>query len=94
LEPQNEQSTLDLKKDLEYHAKAYMQIMRLNGVFQELRTTRSKHMVSSIGADWEFNYLGRFSKQYRRMFGELPSETPRIILLALVGFVLIVVKIQ
>jgi len=54
---------------------AYMQLMRLNGAFQELNTTKPKNRVSEIAIDWGFNHFGRFAKQYKRMFGELPSET-------------------
>jgi AraC family ethanolamine operon transcriptional activator len=53
----------------------YMRLMRLNGVFQELRTTKSKNRVTEVAIDWGFNHLGRFANQYMKMFGELPSET-------------------
>jgi AraC-like DNA-binding protein len=54
-----------------------MQAMRLNGAYQDLRTSKSKNKVSEVAIDWGFNHLGRFAKQYKRMFGKLPSETFR-----------------
>ncbi len=55
--------------------KAYLQMMRLNGVYQELRAVKSKNMVSQVAIEWGFNHFSRFSMQYKRMFGELPSVT-------------------
>lgn len=55
--------------------KAYHQIMRLNRVHQELLLSKSSKTVSDIAIDWGFHHPGRFPEQYRRMFGELPSET-------------------
>jgi AraC-like DNA-binding protein len=54
-----------------------MQMMRLHGIYQELRTTSSKQSISRLASDWGFNHLGRFSKQYKRMFDKLPSETSK-----------------
>ncbi len=41
-----------------------------------LATTEPGGMtVSDAGLHWGFWELGRFAGQYRRLFGELPSET-------------------
>lgn len=33
--------------------------------------------VTEIAIRWGFTHMGRFSQEYKRMFGELPSETKR-----------------
>jgi AraC family ethanolamine operon transcriptional activator len=55
--------------------KAFRQILRLNEVHKELLLNRRQRTVTDIAMEWSFFHLGRFSEQYRRMFGELPSET-------------------
>ncbi len=57
--------------------KAYMQRMRLNGVRQHLFMSKGKETVSDIAIQWGFFHLGRFSAQYKKMFDELPSKTPK-----------------
>jgi AraC family ethanolamine operon transcriptional activator len=68
---------LGFKERFGLSPNAYMQAMRLNGAYQDLRTSKSKNKVSEVAIDWGFNHLGRFAKQYKRMFGKLPSETFR-----------------
>lgn len=56
----------------------YLRRFRLDGVHRELsngdpwRTT-----VSDVAARWGFAHLGRFAGDYRRRFGESPSQTLR-----------------
>ena len=53
---------------------------RLHGVRRELRDARlSNHQVSigDIAARWGFWHWSRFTADYRRQFGELPSVTVR-----------------
>ncbi len=66
---------LGFKERFGLSPNAYMQTMRLNGAYQDLLTTKSQNRVSEIATDWGFNHFGRFAKQYKRMFGKLPSET-------------------
>lgn len=54
---------------------AYLRQYRLKQARQEIARSGSAKYVSTIALDWGFNHLGRFSSQYRQMFGELPSET-------------------
>jgi AraC family ethanolamine operon transcriptional activator len=56
--------------------KAYIQSIRLNGVRRTLAqadpvTTK----VVDIANNWGFWHMGKFAAKYRRLFGELPSET-------------------
>jgi AraC-like DNA-binding protein len=36
---------------------------------------RSERNISSIAMGWGFTHLGRFSSDYKKLFGETPSET-------------------
>lgn len=55
---------------------AYLRILRLNKVRSALRAATSPNAtVTQIAMNWGFLHLGKFSQDYRRMFGELPSET-------------------
>ena len=66
---------LGFKERFGVSPKAYHQIMRLNGVRYELLSGDPCKTVTDTAFDWGYKHLGRFSKQYSRMFGELPSET-------------------
>lgn len=58
--------------------KRYLTVMRLNAARRELRRRRPEEAsVTAIAVRWGFLHLGRFAAQYRRMFGESPSETLR-----------------
>lgn len=52
----------------------YLRAMRLNGVRRFLRTGRCGS-VQDAAAAWGFWNLSQFSVDYRRFFGEKPSET-------------------
>jgi AraC family ethanolamine operon transcriptional activator len=55
---------------------AYLRALRMNGVRRDLR--RGGHeVIADRAAHWGFWHLSRFASDYRRMFGELPSETLR-----------------
>lgn len=56
--------------------KKYIKIRRLNRVHRELlkRDNRTK-VISDVANDWGFWHMGQFASDYRRLFGELPSET-------------------
>lgn len=51
---------------------SYLRAVRLSGVRRDMRHARS---VSEAATRWGFWHFGRFARDYRRMFGELPSET-------------------
>ena len=57
---------------------AFLRAMRLNGVRRDLKAaSRHGDSVQDIAARWGFWHLGHFVTDYKRMFGELPSETLR-----------------
>lgn len=54
----------------------FLKLQRLNRVRRELLRHRSgTRTVTSLAIDQGFTELGRFAGEYRRLFGELPSET-------------------
>ncbi|MBN3819879.1 helix-turn-helix domain-containing protein [Paraburkholderia sp. Se-20369] len=57
---------------------AYLRTIRLNAVRRLLRTTSAQHLgVGEAAASWGFTHLGYFAREYRDLFGELPSQTLR-----------------
>ena len=57
--------------------KQYLQATRLDGVRKELRRRGSSAKIADIANHWGFWHMGQFASDYRRHFGELPSETTR-----------------
>jgi AraC family transcriptional regulator, ethanolamine operon transcriptional activator len=55
--------------------KAYFRALRLSAAHGRLR--RGKGPVTEVAADLGLFHFGRFSAEYRAMFGEPPSETLR-----------------
>jgi AraC family ethanolamine operon transcriptional activator len=54
----------------------YLKRLRLSAVRRTLlRTDRSSTQIMRVAMDWGFWHMGHFSKDYRTMFGELPSQT-------------------
>jgi AraC family ethanolamine operon transcriptional activator len=57
---------------------SYLRAWRLNQVRRELKRENRKGVsVANAAARWGFWHLSRFASDYKRMFGELPSETLR-----------------
>ncbi|MEP7183946.1 MAG: helix-turn-helix domain-containing protein [Betaproteobacteria bacterium] len=56
----------------------FLRALRLNGVRRALRNAAAPaDTVQDTAAKWGFWHLGHFVTDYKRMFGELPSETVR-----------------
>jgi AraC family ethanolamine operon transcriptional activator len=54
----------------------YLKYHRLNGVRRKLREThRDSALVNQIAYQFGFNHLSQFSRDYKQLFGELPSHT-------------------
>ncbi len=63
---------------LQLNPVSYLRAMRLNGVRRMLKGADPlRDTVQDIAARWGFWHLSHFANDYRRMFGELPSETLR-----------------
>ena len=54
---------------------AYFRACRLNAVRQELKAAPDTATVQAIARRWGFWHPGEFAAAYRRLFGELPSQT-------------------
>jgi AraC family ethanolamine operon transcriptional activator len=54
---------------------AYFRVCRLNAVRQELKTAPDTATVHQIAQRCGFWHTGEFAAAYRRLFGELPSQT-------------------
>jgi AraC-like DNA-binding protein len=48
---------------------------RLNGVLRDLVVAGPTCTVADVASKWGFRHMSRFSEQYRKAFGELPSQT-------------------
>lgn len=57
--------------------KKYLIHSRLAGVRRDLIGCRGERTVTEVASDWGFSHMGKFATDYRRLFGELPSETLR-----------------
>lgn len=57
----------------------YLRLLRLNGVRRDLLISNNnkKDKVVDVALNWGFIELGRFAREYRQLFQELPSATLR-----------------
>jgi len=56
--------------------KEYLSAIRLNGVRRRLRRADlSSTKIADVANYWGFWHMGQFARDYRRLFGELPSVT-------------------
>jgi len=56
----------------------YLRIIRLNGARRHLRENLSEaRTVGEVAADWGFWHFSQFSSDYRKLFGQSPSESLR-----------------
>ncbi|MCV2403417.1 helix-turn-helix domain-containing protein [Marinomonas sp. C2222] len=53
----------------------YMRVLRLNAVRSELKNKKDHQKITDVALKWGFFELGRFSRDYKSLFMELPSET-------------------
>lgn len=57
--------------------KAYLNRYRLGRVRADLLRLPPDTVIADVANDWGFWHMGQFAKDYRGMFGELPSDTLR-----------------
>ncbi len=64
------------RRTLDVSPQAFITALRLNRVREALKARGAKHLsVTQIAFDHGITHLGRFAASYRRLFGELPSQT-------------------
>ncbi|HWW71503.1 MAG TPA: helix-turn-helix domain-containing protein [Duganella sp.] len=56
---------------------AYLKAIRLNGFHRSLKHAAGAGTIADIAATWGFWHMSQLSLDYKRLFGELPSETFR-----------------
>ncbi len=56
---------------------ALLRAVRLDQVHAELEAAPPNENIAGIAFKWGVVHLGRFARDYRRRFGELPSDTLR-----------------
>ena len=57
--------------------KKYIIATRMIGARRALQASPPDTRIADIAGEWGFSHLGRFSTDYRQMFGERPSNTLR-----------------
>lgn len=66
------------KRELGMTPKVYMTGQRLNGVHRQLwKADAEKTLIVDVANTWGFWHMGQFAADYRKLNGELPSETLR-----------------
>ena len=55
--------------------KRYLVASRLCGAREALLNPEDRRTITEIAFDWSFWHMGKFACDYKRMFGQLPSET-------------------
>jgi AraC family ethanolamine operon transcriptional activator len=63
------------RRHLDVSPKAYLKALRLNAARHDLLRGRPATRVTDVALDWGFGHFGWFSQDYRRLFGETPSQT-------------------
>ena len=64
-----------LRRDFGVSPMSLLRRVRLARARSELETPGPEATVTNVALDCGFTHLGRFSQEYARQFGELPSET-------------------
>nr|WP_067291096.1 AraC family transcriptional regulator [Marinobacterium profundum] len=64
-------------RDVGITPKLFIKQMKLQNLHADLKQGVNARNVTEIALDYGFSHLGRFSSDYRKQFGELPSETLR-----------------
>ncbi|MFM0694600.1 AraC family transcriptional regulator [Paraburkholderia graminis] len=54
---------------------AYLKRYRLESARRDILEDRSVRNISSVALNWGMSHLGRFSTEYKALFGESPSDT-------------------
>lgn len=67
----------DFKRYFGITPMSYLKNYRLESIRRDILRDGAQAYVSSIALDWQITHLGRFSADYKRFFGELPTETLR-----------------
>lgn len=64
-----------INKKYDISPKSYINKLRLNEVRKILKNNTEKSNINKIASEYNFWHMGQFSRDYKKLFGELPSET-------------------
>lgn len=62
-------------EELGVSPKTYMQLAKLAAVRRDLERNNDRISIGEVARSWGFWHMGQFAQDYRRQFGERPSET-------------------
>jgi transcriptional regulator GlxA family with amidase domain len=54
---------------------AYLHELRMAAAHRDLLASDAKQGIADVALRWGFTHLGRFAAEYRKRFGQLPSQT-------------------
>ena len=63
------------KKMIGLSPMKYIKFIKLNKVRQEIICAKKKTEIHMIASDWGFGHSGQFAADYKKLFGEYPSQT-------------------
>lgn len=63
------------KKKLNTTLQSYIRYYRLQCIYNELLKSNKDANITNIALKWGISHLGRFSVEYKKLFGESPSNT-------------------
>jgi AraC family ethanolamine operon transcriptional activator len=64
-----------IRKSYSLSPKKYLNTLRLNEVRKGLKNNAEFSNVMQIASDYNFWHMGQFTRDYKKLFGELPTET-------------------
>lgn len=64
-----------IQNKLDLSPKKYLNNLRLNEVRKGLKNNSEHSNIIQIASDFNFWHMGQFTRDYKMLFGELPSET-------------------
>lgn len=65
----------NFEKKYNISPKDFIQKLRLNGVKKRLSGNLKTPSIYKIASEYNFWHMGQFARDYKHLFGELPSET-------------------
>lgn len=65
----------DFKRYIGIPPTAYLKKVRMEGVRYDIIKYQGEESISTLALNWGFTHLGRFSTEYKKFFGETPSDT-------------------
>jgi len=66
-----------IRKKYDISPKNYLNALRLNEVRKMLKKDTENETLIKIASEYNFWHMGQFSRDYKKLFGELPSNTLR-----------------